>query len=90
MKWVRTVEVRALAQNASSLVARAARGEVIIITDRGRPIAQLTPLAGGRVRQLVESGRARPPRRPISQLPKRLPGPSLASAVLAARDDERG
>jgi prevent-host-death family protein len=89
MKHIMEVGIRALKQNASAVVARAASGEVITITDRGRPVAQLTPLPGGRLEELVEGGRARPPRRAITELPKRRPGPSLSDALIAARDDER-
>ena len=89
MKHMAEVGIRALKQNASAVVARAAMGDVITITDRGRPVAQMTPLPGGRVQELVESGRARPPRRSIAQLPRRRPGPSLSDALIALRDDER-
>ena len=37
-----SVGIRELRQNASQVVARAAAGEVITITDRGRPVAQMT------------------------------------------------
>lgn len=39
-----SVGIRDLKQNASAVVARAAAGEIIAVTDRGRPVAQLTPL----------------------------------------------
>ncbi len=54
-----TVGIRALEQNASQIVARAAAGEVVTITDRGRPVAQLVPVPEGRVAVLVASGQAR-------------------------------
>ena len=41
---MKTVGVRALKQNASAVVAEAAAGETITITDRGRPVAQVVPL----------------------------------------------
>ncbi|MCX6410098.1 MAG: type II toxin-antitoxin system prevent-host-death family antitoxin, partial [Actinobacteria bacterium] len=34
------IGIRALKQNASAVVARAAAGEALIITDNGRPVAQ--------------------------------------------------
>ncbi len=89
MKHMAEVGIRALKQNASAVVARAAMGETITITDRGRPVAQLAPLPVGRLEDLISSGRARAPRRPISRLPKRRPGPSVADALIAAREDER-
>jgi prevent-host-death family protein len=38
------IGIRELRQNASEYVRRAEKGEVIEVTDRGRPVAQLTPL----------------------------------------------
>ncbi|WP_202399126.1 type II toxin-antitoxin system Phd/YefM family antitoxin [Gordonia mangrovi] len=38
------VGIRALKQNAPAVVAQAAAGETVIITDRGWPVAQLTPI----------------------------------------------
>jgi len=85
MKNMKTVGVRALKQNASAVVAEAAAGEVVTITDRGRPVAQLVPLAQDRITDLVASGRARPPRRRLSDLgaaPKRRPGAKTLTSVL--------
>ncbi len=53
-----TVGVRALRQRASELLQRVAGGEVVTVTDRGRPVARLVPLHGGMVEQLVREGRA--------------------------------
>lgn len=57
-----TVGIRALKQNASEVVARAAKGETIEITDRGRPVAKLVPLRTDRYQEMVDSGRIIPPR----------------------------
>ena len=83
------VGIRALKQNASAVVAAAVAGETVVITDRGHPVAQLTALAASRVQQLVEAGRARPPRRSLSDLPAPTPGPDLTAALAEMRDDER-
>ena len=83
------VGVRALKQNASAVVAQAAAGEAVTITDRGRPVAQLIPLPTSRLRELTESGRARPARRRLRDLPAPTPGSSLSEALAALRDDER-
>ncbi len=87
------VGVRALKQNASAVVAAAAAGEDVTITDRGRPVAQLVPIAGSRLERLVASGRARPAKRPWSRLPapaRRRSGRAQLSTVLAEqRDVER-
>lgn len=41
---MRTVGIRELRQRASELLRQVAAGETIEITDRGRPVALLTPL----------------------------------------------
>lgn len=48
--------IRALKQNASEVIARAAAGEVIEITDRGRPVAEIIPIRRNRLQQLIDSG----------------------------------
>jgi len=83
------VGIRALKQNASAVVAEAAAGETITITDHGRPVAQLTPIPRSRVQLLIESGRARPPRRSLADLPPPEPGAALSVEVNAMRDAER-
>jgi len=83
------VGIRALKQNASAVVAAAAGGDVVTITDRGRPVARMTAIASSRLAELIESGRARPPRRAISSLRTPLPGPSLSEALAAMREAER-
>jgi prevent-host-death family protein len=82
---MKTVGVRALKQNASAVVAEAAAGEVVTITDRGRPVAQLVPLVHDRVAGLVAAGRARPARRRLGDLgasPKRRRGAKSLSSIL--------
>lgn len=85
--------MRALKQNASAVVAEAAAGEIVTITDRGRPMAQLIPLSSSRVHALVQAGRARPARRSLAELddpPRRRAGqPRLSSIVSEMRDAER-
>jgi prevent-host-death family protein len=83
------VGIRALKQNASAVVAQAAAGERVTITDRGRPVAQLTPIPASRLEQLVEAGRARPARRDLADLPAPEPGPDLSGELAAQRDAER-
>jgi prevent-host-death family protein len=83
------VGIRALKQNASTVVARAASGETVTITDRGRPVAQLTPIANSRLAVLVQGGRARPPRRSVRDVPVPAPGPELSSVLSSMRAEER-
>lgn len=62
-----SVGIRALKQNASEVVARAAAGETIEITDRGRPVAQLIPLQEDRITALTASGRITRPTGSITE-----------------------
>lgn len=41
------------------------------------------------LRELIETGRARPAQRRIEKLPLPEPGPSLTAALLTMRDEER-
>ena len=87
---MKQVGVRALKQNASAVVAEAAAGEMIVITDRGKPVAQLLPLAGGGLRDLERAGLVRRRRHTLADLPEPEPaGASLSDLVIAGRDDER-
>jgi prevent-host-death family protein len=84
------VGIRALKQNASEVVARAAAGEVITVTDRGRPVAQLVPLPDSSLEGLIAAGLARPPKRSLADLPTPVRSATrLSDAVIAARPDER-
>jgi prevent-host-death family protein len=54
------VGVRELRDNLSEYLRRVREGELLVITDRGRPIGELGPAAGGRIaeraRALVRRG----------------------------------
>ena len=83
--------IRELKQNASAVVADAAAGEVVTITDRGRPVAQLVPIRSDHLAGLIEAGRARGPKRSISSLgppPRRRSGERSLSGVLEEMRDE--
>lgn len=77
-----TVGIRELKQNASAVVARAAAGETVTITDRGRPVAQMTPLPTSRLDQLVAAGLATPATGDLRDLPAPAPAPGLAADAL--------
>lgn len=83
------VGIRALKQNASAVVAAAAAGESFVVTDRGRPVAQLGPLPRTELAGMLERGEARPPRREVADLPQPVGGLALSSVLSAMRDDER-
>lgn len=55
-----SVGVRALRNNLSEYLRRVREGELLVITDRGKPVGELGPAAGGRnaelARMLVRKG----------------------------------
>ena len=55
--------MRALRNNLSEYLRRVREGELLVITDRGKPVGELGPAAGGRnaelARMLVRKGDAR-------------------------------
>lgn len=85
--------MRELKQNASAVVAEASAGEIITITSRGRPVAQLVPLGRSRIQTLVDAGLAQAAEGSWKDLPPpapRKPGQRPLSEVLAEmRDAER-
>jgi prevent-host-death family protein len=87
------VGIRALKQNASAVVAEAAAGEMVTITDRGRPVAQMVPVASSRVEALIAAGRARPALRRMSEVPapphRRRGRPTLSEELEEMRRAER-
>lgn len=86
-----SVGIRELKQNASAVVARAAAGEELVVTSRGRPVARLLPLGPSRVEELVSAGLARPSRLSFQALPRPEGKPSteVSDALLADREDQR-
>ncbi len=87
------VGVRELRQRASELLRRVEQGETIEVTDRGRPVALLTPLPeGGNLERLRAAGEVESATGAIGELPPPLQsrGQELPSQVLARlRHDER-
>ena len=83
------VGIRALKQNASAVVAEAAAGATVTITDRGRPVAQMTSIPTSRLQALLDAGRARGARRRLTELSPPTAGPSLSKELRSMRDDER-
>jgi prevent-host-death family protein len=86
------IGIRELRQRASQLLRRVQAGETIEVTDRGRPIALITPLPeASPYDALVESGDITPAPGD-AELPEPLeplPGEELPSEILARlRSDE--
>ena len=74
------VGIRELKSQASAVVRRAAAGEVITITDRGRRVARIVPLRDdeGWWDGMVEEGRLLPARRDLIQMLYESPPARLA------------
>lgn len=88
------IGIRELRQNASEYIRRAERGETIEVTDRGRPVARLSPLpkAGGIVDRLIAEGRLTPGTGDLVELAKPLPqrpGQPSVSQMLDELREER-
>jgi prevent-host-death family protein len=88
-----TVGIRALKQNASAVVASAASGEKVTITDRGRAVALMVPLTTSRLKALIEADQARPALRRLTDLSpaprRRRDGRRLSDELAEMRDSER-
>jgi prevent-host-death family protein len=54
MTHMERIGVRHLQQNAAATLRRVRRGERVEVTDRGRPVALLVPIAGGDVLEALE------------------------------------
>lgn len=83
------VGLRELKQNLSEFLHRAERGEVIRVTERGVPMAQLGPLPGvGRLNQGIADGWIRAPQRPGPLQP--FTRVRAEARVLDVLDEDRG
>ena len=92
MSHMERIGIRELRQNASRYVRRVAGGESFEISDRGRSVARMVPIAAGAWERLISEGRVRPAQGDIldiepMDLPPDATPPSLVLARL--REDER-
>ena len=89
-----SVGVRELRQRASELLRLVEQGETVEITDRGRPVARLTPLPDGSpLEQMRSSGEIDPASGEIDDLPEPIALPngveSPSAALRRLRSEER-
>lgn len=86
------VGVRELRQNLSVYLRRVQRGESLVVTEHGRPVARLGPLpAGGdAIERMIAEGRATAAAGSLDDLPS-LEGPVTddASRALQAQREDR-
>ena len=93
MPVVKTTPISVLKAALSEHLDAVRRGEEIIVTDRGLPIARIVPVEGAtatdsRLARLVREGVVAPPRKPPSGR-RKPPKGRRASGVLAALLAER-
>ena len=90
---MREVGIRALKQNASEVIADVVQGETIVVTDRGRPVAQISPLPNSPLATHIANGMITKAKNPKAKLPKpaRLSKNSrtLGDSLKASRAAER-
>lgn len=87
------VGVRELRQNLSVYLRRVQAGERFEVTEHGRAVAVLSPLAAGQsvLDRMIAEGRATPATGTLAVLPPRLvlpPGPPLSDVISQMRDEE--
>lgn len=87
------IGVRELRQHASRHLARVKAGEIVEVTERGRPVARLVPIAHDEGWEaLVASGEVAHATTSLADLPAPLPAasaPSVGVALVDLRADER-
>ena len=90
---MREVGIRALKQNASEVIADVALGETIVVTDRGRQVAQISPLPSSQLATHIATGMIIKAKNQKTKLPKPVrrskKSPSLSQSLKAARATER-
>lgn len=78
-----TVGIRDLKARLSAYVALAESGETVLVTDRGRPVAELRPVGGSSALDaLVAAGLATRPT-PRRRLPRRVRASGTVSDLVA-------
>jgi prevent-host-death family protein len=93
---VMRIGVRELNQHTSRVLDRVKRGAVVEVTERGRPVARMVPVAPntpqGLLERLVAEGRAKAPTLtgplPMPQATGD-PGVNVAAVIASAREEER-
>ena len=87
------VGIRELRQSASAVLRRVAAGETIVVTDRGRPVARILPIAQGGAQALIDAGLVRMPPTRMSDAPEPLvleaTSLTASEALAELRADER-
>jgi prevent-host-death family protein len=88
---VEQIPIRVLNQQTASVLARVERGETVEITNKGKPIARIVPVAGGELDDLVAAGRVIPAtdHTPFQMPAARVENNAVSEALIAMREEER-
>ena len=94
---MRSVGLKVLKNRLSEYVRLAERGETVLVTDRDRVIAEITPPSEGRPRRVndaelanaVRQGLITPPLMSPGTPPRRAPVAPLATVLSELEDDRR-
>lgn len=96
MVIMKTASISTLKARLSEFLAAVREGQDVLVTDRGRPIARITPVrdreqAQGRRDLLIRSGRLRPPQRraPKDLYARDLPADPKGRALAALLEERR-
>lgn len=89
-----TVGIRELKQNASAVMALVKTGEVVTVTERGRPVGKISPIRKSRYDEMVESGEIIPAKGNLADVLPLTPiepkdGKNLLDILLEMREEER-
>ena len=93
MCYMGRVGIRELRQNATAVLRRVSAGEIVEVTDRGRPVARIVPMhETSRLEQLQAEGRATGSSGDVLDLKPMAPiarKPVLSKVLADMRADER-
>ncbi|CAN2168658.1 Phd Antitoxin of toxin-antitoxin stability system [Candidatus Nanopelagicaceae bacterium] len=62
---LKVVGVRELRQQASRVLDLVKKGEVIVVTEHGKPIAEIVPIKKTKLERLIEQGAVTPAKKPF-------------------------
>ena len=92
MTHMASVGIRELQQHATAVIARAKAGETVDVTERGRLVARLVPVAEQSwLHSLSDAGQLRAARAQVGDLPpaRAVDGPSAAEVLAEMRSADR-
>lgn len=93
--YMTSISHREMRNNSAEVLRRVEAGEVIVVTNRGEPVAELVPIRRSVLDDLAARGLTRPATRPVSSLRsitrvKLDDGESTADIVADLRGYDRG